>query len=49
MHAVEFTYRYSAASTDRRPHPGDAAAAQARLEEGNRQFALAFDPANAAA
>ncbi len=48
MRAVEFTYRYSAASTDRRPHPADAAAAQARLEEGNRQFALAFDPANAA-
>lgn len=44
MHPVEFTYRYSTTTPDRRPHPSDAAAAQARLEEGNRRFAQAFAP-----
>jgi len=45
MAAVEFTYRCDTRQAKRRPHPVDAAAAQARLEDGNRRFFEAFKPA----
>lgn len=45
MSAVEFTYRCDTRQARPRPHPADAAAAQARLEDGNRRFFEAFEPA----
>ena len=42
MSTVDFTYRCDTRRTRRRLHPSDAAAAQERLEEGNRRFFEAF-------
>jgi carbonic anhydrase len=43
MKTVEITYRYHADNVPDRARPGDAEAAHARLDEGNRAFAALLD------
>lgn len=43
MKTVEITYRYQAGPLVERERPGDADAARARLDEGNRAFATLLD------
>ena len=43
MTAVDIVYRYTSAAAEVAPMPGDSAAAQARLEAGNRAFAALLD------
>src|SRR5262249_42961110 len=43
MKAIDIVYRYEERADPKRAHPLDAAAAQCRLQDGNRSFAALFD------